>query len=759
MVSAAGGDSPADTLDKYFGAFDAAFTQSGVVSEAISKVQQYHNFMSDKEVIYVTDDVLAQDTLDRLYDRLSGFTDASPLLATIDTETCANRQILLEYQKAQTEFMDARKVFETYPTKDRTPQDQLSKREQAQRFMEDKRKALTIIAKKANKGGLNVGSGQVRLVQIYLGGKAVAVFDRWAISQTMWDKLCRFLEDTRLVWLGHNVLFDVKMMGQHGCMPTRAPHCTMLADQAMTSVSVIRRTLAALTERYLQKKLSKEQQASDWGNPVLNAEQIVYAAADVVATYEVFRVLDAKIAGYHPIPEADIPSVYNLMRSNIIPVAQMMLRGVPFNREWQITFAKKLKADDIDGASKVMDAINKCALPNAPKVENPGSNKQIAEWIRYHLNNLLPFDDTQWPRTQTGQLAVGKDDLILNRSKINSQVHPVIDALADWSRAKKWNSDWGKDFDEYISPITGNVHASIRIGGAETGRYSVTDPALQTMPRQPEFRRLVKARKGRKILCADYGQIEVRVPATMANDAVLIDAINRGLDVHSLTAINCFATHPDTVALIEELKADGVFFDGMDYLAAIALTEVKKFFKEGDGKWMRQVAKACIFGLIFGQGASGLVSVLATQGIHMTQEEAGEIQRGLLRVYSGLRRWIMETRDRAEKTKYIWTPLGRAYEPVGALYTKSINTPCQGGAAEIVQNAIRKFPAAWGGRDCHLILQVHDELIADCEESIAAECLKILKDTMADAAKELFPNIPDTNLVEGNFGDTWEEAK
>ena len=225
----------------------------------------------------------------------------------------------------------------------------------------------------------------------------------------------------------------------------------------------------------------------------------------------------------------------------------------------------------------------------------------------------------------------------------------------------------------------------------------MTEPALQTINATPEFRKLFKARDRHSLVVCDYGQIEVRVPAALSQDKVLLEAIEDGLDIHTLTARHCFrGDYPDNA--------------------------LDTFFRSGEGKWMRQAAKACIFGLLFGQGPRGLAQVLTTNGHPTSPHEAGRIQHEVLDLYTGLREWIRKTRERADRTGYLWTPQGRVYAPFKSnqLFTKSINTPCQGGAAEIMLLALSKFPNSWGSIPAKLVHVVHDELIAEVPDEFAA---------------------------------------
>jgi DNA polymerase-1 len=156
-----------------------------------------------------------------------------------------------------------------------------------------------------------------------------------------------------------------------------------------------------------------------------------------------------------------------------------------------------------------------------------------------------------------------------------------------------------------------------------------------------------------------------------------------------------------------------------------------------------------------------MLKIFLDVGIWVTVQEAARIQEMLLAQYDGLRRWINRTRAVAEDTQLAWTPQGRCYDVGNNWYTKSINTPCQGGAAEIMLEAMAIFPNVFRNFkiDGYLVMTVHDELIAEVREKHAKLALATMIGAMAGAAVRLFPSIPQYKLVEGGIGDNWKLAK
>lgn len=747
--------------DRAQSSFEGTAVATGLLratSKTLASAQE-HDFLKGLDVYYLGDDVSAGTSIDLLAKHVAKGTEKNPVRLTVDTETCGTERIRDEYKAASKLYDDCVRLFDNFPAADKTPDPEKALRKKAQSNMKDAHNDLKAIGKKYHKAGLKIGDGEVRLIQIFTGKKAVFVFDMFYLSaqaiQRLYDEV---LGVKTCVWLGHNIIFDVNMLGQMGMVPHTAPHCTLLLDHVMTS-NYKRRTLAALCAEYINKNVLKELQASDWGQPVLSPEQVAYAAADVVATHELFeaeREKLAKLSGAHP--DANYTRAYQLTRAAIPAVSEMVVNGLPFDEPYHQILLQDLATNEDLTRADLLKVITQVSVNGAPKVENPNSSKQIASWLTYQLTYQHPFSTNNWPKTTTGQMSTSKDDITISRSVADASMGPFFDAYLAYSSARKYNSDWGKPTDAFISRATGRCHANIRIAAAETGRFSITDPPMQTTPRTDVFRKLVAAPPGKVIIAQDLGQIEVRVAAALSGDRVLLKAIDQGLDVHALTACACFSRHPD---FYNYSSAHGS--SRYDPHTLVTDQHLMAALKDGQLKWMRQAAKACIFGLIFGQGAAGLQRRLAADGIQLSKATCVDIQTGLLDLYPGLRQWITNTRAAAERTGYIWTPGGRHYSTPKSTYTKSINTPCQGGAAEIMLRILAYFPQAWrkAGLEgkAHLALTVHDELLAVADQDIAAQASQLIQDVMVKAVLDLFPNIPTTNLVDGGYGATWADAK
>lgn len=276
--------------------------------------------------------------------------------------------------------------------------------------------------------------------------------------------------------------------------------------------------------------------------------------------------------------------------------------------------------------------------------------------------------------------------------------------------------------------VDGRIHGQFDPTGTEAGRFSAKRPNLQNVGRGA-LRECFVATEGRKLVCADYSQIELRVAAALAKETRMIDAYKAGADLHRQTA-------------------------------ALVLGKNEADVSKDD----RQLAKAVNFGLLYGQTAPGLVRYAKTSyGVTLTEDEAERIRRKFFRAYTGLAKWHQETRRLAsDNLKETRTRLGRRrLFPSGRQYfwqrfSGGLNTPVQGGAADGLKRAIVLL-APRLPEGAMIVSTVHDELIVDCLEDQAESDARIMEAAMKEAMSALYPEVPVE--VEANIGGNWAAAK
>lgn len=307
--------------------------------------------------------------------------------------------------------------------------------------------------------------------------------------------------------------------------------------------------------------------------------------------------------------------------------------------------------------------------------------------------------------------------------------HPAVSLLLNYRQLAKLKSTYADGLQDCIAE-DGRIHSTFNQTEARTGRISSLEPNLQNIPvRTAEGRRLreyFNAPAGRVLCDADYSQIELRVLASMSGDANMINAFGSGTDIHTVTASQVFGLPQEMIT-----------------------------------PELRSRAKAVNFGIVYGIGAFSL-----SKDIGVTRAEADRYIKSYLAAYPGVAAYMEKAIDDAKKNGFVTTLYGRRrYIPELSNSNGNMrafgervarNAPIQGTAADIIKIAMIKvsrslkdeFPTA------RLILQVHDELIVECDEKDAEGVCALLEKEMESAA-----DLAVRLTAEAHFGKTWLEAK
>lgn len=307
--------------------------------------------------------------------------------------------------------------------------------------------------------------------------------------------------------------------------------------------------------------------------------------------------------------------------------------------------------------------------------------------------------------------------------------HPTVSRLLEYRQLAKLKSTYADGLQGCIAD-DGRIHTTFNQTEARTGRISSLEPNLQNIPvRTDEGKRLREyfiAPEGRVLCDADYSQIELRVLAHIANDKNMINAFLSGADIHTATAAQVFGMPEDMVTPI-----------------------------------MRSRAKAVNFGIVYGIGAFSL-----SKDIGVTRAEADSYIKNYLASYSGVASYMENTISQAKADGYVTTLFGRRrYLPElnnsnGMLRAfgerVARNAPIQGTAADIIKLAMirvfdrleKEIPSA------KLILQVHDELIVECDQNDAKTVCSLLTEEMEKSA-----SLAVKLTADAAYGINWLEAK
>lgn len=383
--------------------------------------------------------------------------------------------------------------------------------------------------------------------------------------------------------------------------------------------------------------------------------------------------------------------VFEEIEKPLIPILRKMEEhGVLIDSE----FLKKLDKN----YSKTLKEIEKKIWKEAGTEFNVSSPKQLGEILFDKMGLSVKYQK----KTSTGAKSTKESEL-----QKMKDLHPIIPLVLEYRELSKLIST-------YIEPIpkmvdgAGRLHTHFVQTGSTTGRMASTNPNLQNIPISSErgaaIRGAFLSPKGFDLVAFDYSQIELRIAAFLSGDKKLIEIFKSGEDVHSSVASYVFGVPQDKV-----------------------------------DKEMRRQAKVINFGILYGMGVNAL-----TQNLGSDRKTAQEFYNTYFQKFEGLAKYLDKTKEEAEKLGYTRTFFGRRryFEGIKSKipYIKAsaermaINAPLQGTSADIIKIAMKKVDDFIKENKLeekiHLILQIHDELIYEIAEDLAAEISPKIKDIM-----------------------------
>lgn len=573
--------------------------------------------------------------------------------------------------------------------------------------------------KNHDKSGLDPHLSYIRLIQIYdPTTDKIFVFDT---GQGSINKALRgFLSKAKFI--AHNAIFEIKhflhagieidcicslILGQFVEIAEHSPVEPSNEEQEVRYKPTKGFGLASLIQKYFGLVIPKQMQISDWSKPDLTTEQITYAALDAVLTYKLGKHL------YPIMAEWKMKKVFKLYKDMQYVIADMELNGMGFDKKAHNELIKTWEQRKKEAEAECYDYFGDT---------NMRSPKQLHEWVEKNVDDKLK---KLWPRsTKTKNFSFNKQEL-----KAIEHRHPAIAKYMEYKKSATLLSTFGKTLQEQINPKTNRIHCSFSLGHTRTGRLSSREPNLQNMPaRGDSFRHVFVADPGNVLVVADFSQIEIRVAGELSKDPEIRGAYERGDDLHK--------------AIVSDLEEKDI-------------SEVTKD--------ERQLGKAINFGLQFGMGPTKLAFYAATSyGVEMDEKAAERAYNAYHRRFKVYSSWCDAQRARARRSGFCRTPMGKVRKLAeGEEYTKAVNTPVQGGAAEVSFAALVDLRERLKNAPSVKILNtVHDEIIIECPKSMAAGAAKALEDSMVAGMVRLFPDTPGLqNLVEVNQGLSWSEAK
>ncbi len=505
-------------------------------------------------------------------------------------------------------------------------------------------------------------------------------------------RLKDLMEDPSVLKIGHNLKFDMIVLGQRGI--SIAPHDDTIVMSFDLDAGLHGHGMDELAATHLSHSCIAFKDVVGTGKSQRGFHEIDlkaatrYAAEDADVTYRLWKRFKARL------PAEGATRVYEMVDRPLIPViARMEMRGIKVDRER----LSSLSAEFSEQIGKLETVIH--GLAGAPFTI--GSPKQLGDVLfekmgikggRKGKSGVYSTDVTELER-----IAADKD----------SPGAEIAARVLDWRQLSKLKNTYTDALQAQINPRTGRVHTSYSLTGAQTGRLSSTEPNLQNIPIRTEVGRQIRdafvAEPGNVILAADYSQIELRLAAHMADVPALREAFANGDDIHSLTAMELFG----------EVNRD-----------------------------TRGRAKTINFAILYGISRWGLAGRL-----DVSADEAQAMIDRYFERFPGINNYIAETTQAVRERGFTTTLFGRKthfprikskvqHERQGA-ERAAINAPIQGTCADIIKRAmVRMEPAlaAAGLHDVQMLLQVHDELVFELPEGDVAAARPVIERVMAEAA-------------------------
>jgi len=546
--------------------------------------------------------------------------------------------------------------------------------------------------------------------------------DSFAIQEVL-KKLQCVLENSSVLKIGYNVkkLFKILKLSE--------VELNNFEDVSVISYILDAGSYKQVLSSILSENLIKKSVNFEWCLPLQYKQMSIEAKTEIISKNEAGKELESltenifelgcfKIEAIQALykvlkprlKEEEMEEVYEGFERYLIKVlANMEFEGIALDvytlNNLSNEFSKK-----INELEKEIHAI-------AGVEFNVGSPKQLGEVL---------FDKLQIPTKKkskkTGAYSTNFD--VLEKLSVNG--FEIASKILDWRHYSKLRSTYTDALPEQISKRTGRVHTHFSNVTVATGRLSSSDPNLQNIPIRDEHGEKIRsafvAKKGCKLIAADYSQVELRVLADYANVESLIDAFQNNRDIHAMTAAQIFCIPEDQVT-----------------------------------KDMRRKAKIINFSIVYGTTAYGLAKRL-----EVGYNEAQEYIDSYFAQYPEIKNYMEQSKQFAKENGFVKTLFGRkCYVDLASggfmksfLERLAINAPIQGTAADIIKKAMINLDNEIEARGLKskVLLQVHDELVLEVLENEVDEVEKLVRDKMENVVKLKVPLRVDIGV-----GDNWQQ--
>ena len=522
-----------------------------------------------------------------------------------------------------------------------------------------------------------------------------------------------FLEDHSIKKIGQNIKFDYIIFFKRG-IDMNSMEDTMLMSYVLDA-GKNRHNMDTLSEIHLEHKTIQFKDLVGTGKKQINFSEVDvniakdYAAEDADITYRLYKIFS------NSLKTENLTNIYEIFEKPLIKIlAKMEILGIKLDE-------KSLKKLSVKFDKKIKE-LEKQIFKLSKKEFNIGSTKQLGE-IMYNELKIASLK-----KTKKGSFATSASVL----EDLAFKGHDFPKLILEWRQTSKLKNTYSDTLPEHINKKTNRIHTSFLLAATTTGRLASSDPNLQNIPIKTEegkdIRKAFIAEKNKKLISADYNQIEMRILADLADVKELKKAFINNDDIHSLTASQVF---------------------GVD---------IKKINPE-----MRRKAKAINFGIIYGISQYGLAKQIGVSNL-----EAEDFLNSYFLKFPEIKDYMSETIKFCRKSGYVSNIFGRKTHITGIndknfnvrnfQERAAINAPIQGSASEIMRLAMIRLNEKINdekNQSFKMLLQIHDELIFEVDEKKLNQCSKIIKETMTSVKDSNLHSFSIPLLVDVNSGENW----
>ncbi len=590
-------------------------------------------------------------------------------------------------------------------------------------------RSFTVASCDIESNGLDPYVNDLLLFQVKLGDDCF-VFNVGKLGYDFLRYCIEILNPQTTKFIFHNAKFDIKFIFEKTGILLENVHDTMYCETLINSgVGEVLYSLSRLTNKYCSVDLEKDTRGDFLDKKPgddFSEQQILYASLDVLYLEEIYRKQTQLISN------SRMDKVLELEMGLIPVIGRMELNGTLLDKVlWreltdkseksagilrdkfkQVLFSY-IKFPQINSAYELADRL---AIPVNAKIlrrslESITDPSLVRDWA------LRTFNPSSHKQVKAGLRLAGIRAEDTNEKTLRLlPPHPAIDSLLDLREMEKLASTYGENFLSLINPVTGRIHTDYINIGTATGRLASRGPNLQNIPasRRPAF----IADEGKVLISGDYSQQEFRLCGSLSGDRKIIEAYLSGADMHTATA--------------------AIQFDKK--LSDVTQSE-------------RHSGKTLNFAIIYGTTEYGLMKNLS-----IPKEKAREIIARFYEGYAQLSGFQRLVQERVLELGYSITALGRKrYFPsrpvfatpkeldkyFGQVKREGFNHVIQGTAADITKMAMLKLAKENPfGSKFKLILQVHDEIVAEVDESIGKDAEQFMSEIMCAVEQPFLGEIP-----------------